>query len=269
MTHRLRTVAIVIALLAVSAGYATAQLIVFDALTTWKNSVTAGLKELLIETLSHERDVVKRMAKRLSALTDLTKYALPDPPRWRTHPIDGDQFLYAYPFMAALNTGDTGGTGYARVSRDREPPGAELAALQASAPDAYKAILAALATLDLADSSLIVGTDQAGELRFNGRRELEAIDTFMADAIDPSSEQSATAVLDKISGSALIESRQQQTRAEFLTAITEQLLIDNKRARDTEAAVMNMQLGRLRNGTDANTAFIAGAASDLRSWRQP
>src|SRR5207253_1894051 len=97
-------------------------------------------------------------------------------------------------------------------------------------------------------------------LRFNGRRELDAIDAFMSDAIDPSSAQSATAVLDKISGAALIEGRQQQTRTEFLTAITEQLLIDNKRERDTEAAVMNMQLGRLRYGADANTAVIAGAA---------
>ena len=37
-----------------------------------------------------------------------------------------------------------------------------------------------------------------------------------------------------------------QARMQFLTAIVEQLLVDNKRARDTEAAAMNMQLGRLR-----------------------
>ena len=269
MRHHTRLILIVLTLLGVSAGYAGAQWIVFDALTTAKNAAIAALKEQLLETLTNESQLVKRMAKRLSALTDLAKYALTDPPRWRTHPIDGDQFLYAYPFNAALNVGDRGGAGYARVSRDRRLPGAELAGLQASAPDAYQAILAALATLDLADSTLIAGTDQTGQLRVNGRRELAAIEAFMADAIDPSGEQSATAVLDKISGATLIEGRQQQARTEFLTTITEQFLVDNKRDRDTEAALMNMQFGRLRFGADANTAIVAGAGADLRTWRQP
>ena len=269
MRRHARTLLIGLTCLGVSAGFAGAQFIVFDALTTAKNAVIAGLKEQLLETLTNESSLLKRMARRLSLLTDLAKYVLPDPPRWRTHPIDGDQFLFAYPFTAALNYGDSGGGGYTRVSRDREVPGAELAALQTAAPDAYKAILAALATLDLADSTLIAGTDQTGQLRFNGRRELSAIEAFMADAIDPSSEQSATAVLDKISGAELIEGRQQQARVQFLTAIVEQLLVDNKRDRDTEAAVMNMQFGRLRFGPAANAAVIAGAAADLRTWQQP
>ena len=54
-----------------------------------------------------------------------------------------------------------------------------------------------------------------------------------------------------------------------LTAIVEQLLVDNKRDRDTEAAVMNMQFGRLRFGPAANAAIIAGAGADLRTWQQP
>ena len=49
----------------------------------------------------------------------------------------------------------------------------------------------------------------------------------------------------------------------------EQLLIDNKRSRDTETAVMNMQLNRLRDGRAANTALLAGAGDDLRTWKQP
>jgi hypothetical protein len=47
------------------------------------------------------------------------------------------------------------------------------------------------------------------------------------------------------------------------------LLIDNKRDRDTEAAVMNMQFGRLRYGPTANAALTASVCDDLRSWRQP
>jgi hypothetical protein len=30
-----------------------------------------------------------------------------------------------------------------------------------------------------------------------------------------------------------------------------------------------MQLGRLRDGRAAGTSLIAGAADDLRTWRQP
>jgi hypothetical protein len=128
-----------------------------------------------------------------------------------------------------------------------------------------------LATLDAADSSIIAGTHEAGALRSNGQRELNAIDALESDVIDPSNDQSATAVLDKISGAALIETRQKQARLRYLTAIAEQLLVDNKRARDTEAATLNMQLRRLR-GSDAGEdggGMLTGAGDDLRTWRQP
>ena len=46
-----------------------------------------------------------------------------------------------------------------------------------AAPDAEAALLAELATLDAADSTLIAGTNQTGLLRYNGRRELAAIAT--------------------------------------------------------------------------------------------
>jgi hypothetical protein len=47
------------------------------------------------------------------------------------------------------------------------------------------------------------------------------------------------------------------------------LLVDNKRARDTEAAVMNMQLERLKYGRAAGASVVAGAANELRTWKQP
>ena len=76
-------------------------------------------------------------------------------------------------------------------------------------------------------------------------------------------------VADKISAAVLLETRNRQARMEFLTAIVEQLLVDNKRARDAEAAAMNMQLGRLRDGRRAGLGLLAGAGDDLRSWKQP
>ena len=51
----------------------------------------------------------------------------------------------------------------------------------------------------------------------------------------------------------------------------EQLVVDNKRARDTEAALLNMQMRRLL-GTDWGEdggGMLSGASNDLRTWRQP
>jgi hypothetical protein len=112
----------------------------------------------------------------------------------------GEEFLYANPYNAALNYGDGSGAAYEAVARPRQTPGPEVDRLAADAPQAYTAIRTALATLDLADSAIIAGTDQTGQLRYNGRKEGDAIVALETDVVDPASDQSATAVLDKISG---------------------------------------------------------------------
>jgi hypothetical protein len=269
---RPRTVLIAaVAALVLGAGLARAQLVITDPAVTLRDAVIAVLKRQVLGTLTQEADRVRRMATRLTASTNLAKYAVTgiDVPMWRIHLFLGEQFLYANPYNAALNYGDGHGTGYDEVARPRQAPGVELTQLAELAPNADAAIVAELATLDAADSTLIAGTDQTGQLRYNGRRELAAIDALEGDTLDPSTTQSATAVLDKISGAALIRARQQQARVQFLAAIVEQLLVDNKRTRDTEAATMNMQLERLRWGQAANASLVAGAAADLRAWRQP
>ena len=76
-------------------------------------------------------------------------------------------------------------------------------------------------------------------------------------------------MLDKLSGATVIRARQQQARLQFLAGIVDQLLVDSKRSRDTEAALMNMRLEALRDGRAAGGALVAGAADDLRGWRQP
>ena len=257
--------------LALSAGLAHAQLVITDPIVTLRDAAIAVLKRQVLNTLTQEADRVWRMATRLSASTNLGKYAAIgiNVPMWRIHLFQGEQFLYANPYNAALNYGDATGTAYEEVARPRQAPGLELTQLAELAPNADAAIVAELATLDAADSTMIAGTDQTGLLRYNGRQELAAIDALEDDALDPSATQSATAVLDKISGAALIRARQQQARVQFLAAIVEQLLVDNKRSRDTEAATMNMQLERLRWGSAANASVVAGAAATLRAWRQP
>ena len=257
--------------LVLGAGLANAQFVVFDPALTFKDAAIAALKELLRDTLGDEADRLYKMAKRLSAFTDLSRYLISDDdtPKWRIHAFQFERFLYANGYNAALNYGDRTGSAYEDVARSRVMPSAELAALADVAPDAEAAIIAELATLDAADSSIIAGTDQTGLLRYNGRKELAAIEALQDDALDPSLDQSATAVLDKISGAGLIRGQQQQARMQFLAGIVEQLLVDNKRARDTEAASLNMELERLRWGSAANRNLVAGSGDDLRAWRQP
>src|SRR5207248_6435448 len=115
-----------------------------------------------------------------------------------------------------------------------------------------------LATVDVADAVAMSTMNDTGLLRFNGRREEAAIEALESQVIDPSQEQSTTAVLEKISGAGLIAARQRQARTQFIAGIVEQLLIDTKRARDTEATAINMQLTAWRDGPSVNAAFAAG-----------
>jgi hypothetical protein len=265
-----RRTALVILLAVLSVGLSSAwAFVVTDPATTAKNAVTAVLKSRVLDTLTEQRRRFYRMARRLSVSTNLDKYLVDDVPRWRAYRFQ-DVHLYANPYSEALNYGDPEGTAYAAVTRKRALAGPEVAELAGVHAAARSAILAELATLDLADSTNIAWTDQNGQLRANGKSQMRVIDALERDVLDPSPTQSATAILDKISAATLIGIRQKQSRLHFLTGIVEHLLVDNKRARDTEAAVLNMQLGRLRgSGDEGSKAFLAGVGNDLRTWRQP
>jgi len=251
-------------LLVVGVGTSSAQLVVFDAATTARNSTTAVLKELLYNLERLQHDKLRAMARRLSALTSLRKYTLQDVPRWRTH---GDDFYYAQPYNDALIFGDPAGTAFGELTQPLVATGALLDRLD---PRARRFVEARLGTVNLNDAAAIAGTNGTGLLRFLGRKsELPAIDALERDVVDPSVEQSTVAVLDKISGGVLLGARQRQARIQLLTGVLEQLLVDSKRARDTEAASLDMQLATWRARRVANEMFASGAGDALRSWRQP
>jgi hypothetical protein len=125
-----------------------------------------------------------------------------------------------------------------------------------------------LATIELADAVSVSAIHDSGQLRFAGRGELKAIEALDADVTDGSLEQSATAVLDKISGATLIAARQRQARSALLIGLVEQLAVDTKRERDTHAAALNMQLSQWANAPEPGAAFV-GTGDALRRWRQP
>ena len=78
------------ALMVAIATPVSGQLVVYDAATTARNTVTAAVKEFLFETERQQHTKLREMARRLSALTNLRKYAIEEVPRWRTH--GGDFF---------------------------------------------------------------------------------------------------------------------------------------------------------------------------------
>jgi hypothetical protein len=261
--HR-RAVALVSGFLViVIATPVSAQLVVHDAATTARNAITAAVKQFLFDTERQQHARIREMARRLSALTSLRKYAMEEVPRWRTH---GGDFFYAQPYNDALIFGDSSGSAFIELSQRL----ADAAGLDRLDPSARRLIQARLATVSLTDAAAIAATHGSGQLRLLGRKnELQAIDALEGDVIDPSSEQSTTAVLDKISGAVLIGARQRQARIQLLVGMVEQLLTDSKRARDTDTAALAMQMTTWRDSRAAGRAFVAGSGDALRTWRQP
>lgn len=251
-------------LLTGSGGTVSAQLVVYDGATTARNTVTAALNQYLFETERLQHMKLRDMARRLSALTSLRKFVMEDVPRWRTH---GGDYFYAQPYNDALIFGDPSGGAFTELSqRLLADPGL----LNRLGPSARRAVEASLATVNAADAAAIAATQATGQLRLFGRKnELPAIDALEGDVVDSSSEQSTAAVLDKISGATLIGARQRQARIQLLVGMVEQLLVDSKRARDTDTAALTMQMTSWRDGKAAGEAFVAGSGDALRTWRQP
>jgi hypothetical protein len=262
-----RTVVLVLAVSALSARTVGAFLVT-DLLLFAEHHVLNGWSDSIRQVLANQVTKMQDMARRLSVFTDLAKYVAPDTPLWRTrtldHPLDATAA-----FLNAVNAGDARGDGFAAVSRARVAAADVLAALGEEAGNVDQALRTALATLDLADSAIIAGTDQTGRIRGSRRGEVSAIAALEQDVVDPDARQSTTAVLDKVSAAEVIRARQQQTRLQLLGALNEQLLVDAKRTRDADAAVMNMRLMALRDGRALSQRYIAGSADALRSWRQP
>lgn len=243
-----------------------AQIVVHDSSVTIRNAITAALKEYLLEVQMAQHSQLRRMAQRLSFFRPLAKYSASDAPRWRRHPGGDDEGeMISSLLQSALDFGDANGAGYQSVVQRVTADPAALAALPAAARNLVER---QLATIELADAASVSTVHDSGRLRFAGRSELKAIEALDADVTDGSLEQSATAVLDKISGATLIAARQRQARSELLIDLVEQLAVDTKRERDTHAAGLNMQLSQWVGAAKAAAAF-QGTGDALRIWRQP
>src|SRR4029450_13692472 len=82
-----RTAVLIGTLVSVTGGVASAQFFVYEAATTARNTVTATLKEYLYQTQLQQRLKIREMARRLSALTSLTKYAMEERSEEQTYAL--------------------------------------------------------------------------------------------------------------------------------------------------------------------------------------
>jgi hypothetical protein len=259
--YRRIAILITLPLALLSAAPASAQIPVTDAANLVQAILIATRTQAHYETLRAQYQTILRMAEGLGSMEG---YRIPtitttrhDPGRWE----------YGSSWLQALNSGDPAGSAYRRSVRELARPGGVLSGLP---DDARRAIESAYATVEIGDSVGSMATHQVGALRGYSARLQQSVDAMQDDVLNGLERyHEVTAIMDKIAGGELLGRRQDTVANQLLSHLLEQLLIRGKRLRDAEVAAMNMRLGDLRDGRATNTAFIAGTADALRTWRQP
>jgi hypothetical protein len=255
-----RIVAVTLVALLVAAPIC-AQFVVIDPGNLVETVLIAERTLQEYNTLVQQYETIVRMGR---ALGSLDQYRIPtigitshDPGRWP----------YGAPWLQGLNSGDARGTLYQQVARRLERPGTLLDQLP---PSAQQAIQDAYATIEITDSIAEIGGHQVALMRGYSGQLQQAVQSLEQDVLNalPGYHQ-MTAVLDKVAAGELLARRQDMATNQLLSHAFEQLLARSKRARDSEAATMNMRLLGLRDGRTAGANLIQGTADDLRAWRLP
>ena len=249
------------AVLTVLAAPARAQLVVHDP-ANFEQAVLIAERTLReYQVLWEQYQTVLRMAQ---GLGNMDRYRIPpgvitghDPSRWQ----------YGSPWLQGLNSGDPRGRLYRQTTRSVSPPAALLRGLP---PAARRAVENAYATIEITDAVAQIAGHQVAHVRGYSGALQQATQALEADVLDPRSRyHEMTAILDKIAAGELLARRQDNATNQLLSHTLEQLLVRGKRLRDTEAAAMNMRLLSMRDSRVAGASLVRGAASDLRTWRQP
>jgi hypothetical protein len=180
---------------------------------------------------------------------------------------DAGRWLYGQPWLQGLNSGDATGAAYWATTVPLQRPSVMPSQFTSAA---RRTLERQYATIELTDSIAMMGGHQVGIVRgYHGRLQ-GAVQGLESDVLNGLLRyHEMTAILDKVAAGELLGRRQDMASNQLLSHALEQLLARGKRARDTEATTMNMQLVTWRDGRGANEAMVAGAADALRTWRQP
>jgi hypothetical protein len=191
------------------------------------------------------------------------RYRVPTLP-WPSHVTVAD---YAQPLLMALNQGDPTGTHYAQTVAPLDPVQVVLSHI----PAAFRARVGTdYATIELADRVARTAVHQAGALRTYGATVQQTIQAMEDDAVSGDARfHTETALLNKINGANVLGLRIAEQTSHSLLHVVEQLLVTNKRQRDTEAKQMDAQLYQWQYGLAYGQDLFRQTAQGLDSWRQP
>jgi hypothetical protein len=168
--------------------------------------------------------------------------------------------------LSALNIGDPSGIRYREVVDLLDLPTDVTSRMPA---EFLRRLGTAYATVELADSVATRSVDEAGTLRANSVRVLEAIQAMELDSAAEKDEfHTETALLNKINAAAVLSLRLEAQTNQFLLDTLEQQLVDNKRKRDSEAKAINSTIHQWRYGPAYGASLFNRTASNLDSWRQ-
>jgi hypothetical protein len=184
-------------------------------------------------------------------------------PSWTLNPTQS-LFQAAGALLSALNVGDPSGGGYRQAVEPLDLPTDVFARMPAAL---QRRFLDDYATIQLADSVATTTIDQNGAARIGGNKILQVLQAMESDAFSTDRFfNTETALLNKINSASVVGIKEQEQSNQFLSSALEQLVVDNKRTRDTEAKLMNASIHQWRYGTTYAQDLFSRTASGIEAF---
>lgn len=184
---------------------------------------------------------------------------------WSLHDLTAG-LQYAQRILGALNNGDPTGGAYRQLVDPLDLPTDVVPRMPV---DLQRRVKNAYAAIEMADSASQLAVNQLGALRVEGPHNLQVAKDMEKDAVSLDSDfHTQTALLNKINTAAVLGLRMQDHMTESLLSTLEQLLIANRRQRDSEAVLMNATIYQWRYGQSYGGDLFRNTAVALDGWRQ-
>ena len=255
--RRARTAAAVI--LGVLLSAPASAFVVIDYGVLWQQATLAKLREQILDRITEQGHIIRRMGRRLTVFIDLARYAPQGMPLWRTRQ-GKSTVLGVSAYMDSLNLG---GDATEAVTVPMSEPEPALLKLDIARAEALRL---RLAQAELDQSIFALGSSATGRERSRRKKEKADLEELERDVLDGSLGTSAR--LDVLASSDVIARRQAATEIKLKIALLEQFIAQTKAHRDREVESANQWLRRPeRNEGDAGLAYKA--TEDLRTWRLP
>ena len=244
---------VVVLVVAVCSSTARAQFTVFDP----SNYAQAVLQ---VQHLIRQYQFLVQQTKRLPNMAGRYRRYTPG---WAPH--DLGRVFYAGGILGGLNDGDASGAGYRSMAHYRD----SFPDVAWRMPEALRGPLAtSYANIELADSVATMAIDQIGQMRQTTNLMMYTIEGLEDDAYSSNDDlQTQTAILNKINAANVVGLRLTVQNHQLLGESLEQLIVDNKRKRDSEMRIMNATIHQWRYGQAYGVDLFSNTAANIDGWR--